>query len=85
MTWISIPGRKHTFLLVAVQPDFSNSENKFRPSVCKLYLGWHISLGRTGKCQHGAFSGIAAIVALLAPTVCPVGGGGGCGVYSESP
>ena len=28
MTWISIPCPKHTFLLVAVQPEFSNSEKK---------------------------------------------------------
>ena len=28
MTWISIPGPKHTFLLVVVQPESSNFEKK---------------------------------------------------------
>ena len=28
LTWISIPGPKHTFLLVAVQPQSSNFEKK---------------------------------------------------------
>ena len=36
MTWISIPGPKHTFLLVAVEPEASNFEKKF-PSF-GLYL-----------------------------------------------
>ena len=44
MTWISIPGPKHTFLLVAVQPESSNFEKKFLPSVCKWSLSWHMSV-----------------------------------------
>ena len=35
----------------------------------------HISRGRTGICQHGAFSGIAVIVASFVPAECPKGGG----------
>ena len=35
----------------------------------------HISRGWTGICQHGAFSGIAVIVASFVPAECPKGGG----------
>ena len=38
-------------------------------------LGMHISLGRWGTCQHGAFSGVGAIVASFVPAECPKGGG----------
>ena len=31
MTWISTPGPKHTFLLVAVQPEFSNLKKEVPP------------------------------------------------------
>ena len=31
MTWISMPGPKHTFLLVAMQPESSNFEKKNPP------------------------------------------------------
>ena len=44
MTWISIPGPKHTFLLVAVQPESSNFEKKIRPLVCIWSLSWHMSV-----------------------------------------
>ena len=44
MTLISIPGPQHTFLLVAVQPESSSFEKKFRPSVCKWSLSWHMSV-----------------------------------------
>ena len=37
----------------------------------------NISWGRSGICQHGAFSGIAVIVASFVPAECPKGGGGG--------
>ena len=43
MTRISIPGPKHTFLLVAVQPEPSNFKKKFRPSVYRWSLSWHMS------------------------------------------
>ena len=43
-----------------------------------------ISLGRVIWCQHGAFSGVGAVVASFVPAECPKGGGV-CGVYSESP
>ena len=35
----------------------------------------NISLGRSERCQHGAFSGVGAIVALFLPAECPVGVG----------
>ena len=35
----------------------------------------HISLGRSGTCQHGAFSRVGAIVASFVLTECPVGRG----------
>ena len=44
MTWISMPGPKHTFLLVAVQPVCSNFEKKFCPSVSKWSFIWHMSV-----------------------------------------
>ena len=43
----------------------------------------HISRGRRGICQHGAFSGIAVIVASFVPTEWPKGGV--CGLYLERP
>ena len=45
-------------------------------------LSLSLSRGRTGTCQHGAFSGIAMIVASFVPAECPKGGGvcGVCGV-----
>ena len=45
-------------------------EKIFRRLWCR-----HISRGRTGICQHGAFSGIAVIVASFVPAECPKGGG----------
>ena len=46
------------------------------PHVCLLNGDiLHISRGRTGICQHGAFSGIAVIVASFVPAECPKGGG----------
>ena len=44
MTRISIPGPKHTFLFVAVQPESSNFGKKIRPSVCKWSLSWPMSV-----------------------------------------
>ena len=35
----------------------------------------HISQGRRVLCQHGAFSGVGAIVASFVSTECPVGMG----------
>ena len=35
----------------------------------------HISLGRVISCQHGAFSGVGAVVASFVPAECPKGGG----------
>ena len=45
MTWISIPGPKHTFLVVAVQPEPSNFNKK--KSVLRSIngpLSWHMSV-----------------------------------------
>ena len=36
---------------------------------------WDISRGRRRICQHGAFSGVAVIVASFVPAECPKGGG----------
>ena len=36
---------------------------------------FYFSRGRTGICQHGAFSGMAVIVASFVPAECPVGRG----------
>ena len=39
------------------------------------YRCLHISREWSGTCQHGAFSGIAVIVASFVPAECPKGGG----------
>ena len=39
--------------------------------------GTHISRGRGVLCQHGAFSGVGAVVASFVPAECPKRGGGG--------
>ena len=41
MTWNSIPGPKHTFLLVTVQPVCSNFEKKIRHLGGKWSFSWH--------------------------------------------
>ena len=44
MTRISIPGPKHTFVLVAVQPVCPNfGGKKVRPLVCKRSFSWHMT------------------------------------------
>ena len=52
---------------------------------CRQGINKHISRGHRVSCQHGAFPGVGAFVASFAPAECPKGGGGVCGVYSESP
>ena len=43
-----------------------------------LFRVWlsHLSRGHQVLCQHGAFSGVGAVVASFMPTECPQGGGG---------
>ena len=48
-----------------------------------LQWGRHISRGRSGICQHGAFSGIAVIVASFVPAESPKGGGGMWGIFGK--
>ena len=45
------------------------------PSQFVMSVRSNISLGRSGICQHGAFSGIAVSVASFVPAECPKGGG----------
>ena len=45
--------------------------------VSNAHVNWFldVSPGRPSWCQHGAFSGVGAIVASFVPAECPEGGG----------